>query len=341
MFENIDTYVLLTSLNRYYFTKIDTSFGCVILNQNEKIFLTDFRYESYAKRNLPDWDVVIVKGNELFAKIGELLTKLNAKLIGYEDDISIATFLQLKSCYEGEYVSASAELNNRRAIKTEEEIQKIANAQIIAQKSLQAVVSIIKPGITERDVAAELLYSMQKLGAEGASFDTIVAFGENSALPHHKTGDKKLEKNDLILIDMGARADGYCSDMTRTFCLGEPRDELKLMHSIVLEAQLYALENIKAGMTGKEADSFAREYIISKGYGDYFGHSLGHGVGVEIHEAPRLSSVSDDILKPNMIVTCEPGIYIEGLGGVRIEDILVVKEDGILNLTNFDKDINL
>lgn len=341
MFEKIDTYVLLTPVNRYYFTKTDTSFGCVILTVNEKIFLTDFRYESYARKNLPDWEVVCIKGNGLYAVIGEYLTKLNAKVVGYEDEISISSYLLLKGCYNAEFVSASKELREKRSVKTEDEIKKIANAQVIAQKSLQSVVPLIKVGVTERDIAAELLYSMQKLGAENYSFETIVAFGENSAVPHHRTGNKKLEKNDLILIDMGAKADGYCSDMTRTFCLGEPKDELKKIHSIVLESQLYALENIRAGITGKEADSFAREYITSKGYGEYFGHSLGHGVGVEIHEFPRLSSLSDDILKPNMIVTCEPGIYIEGLGGVRIEDILVVKENGILNLTNFDKNIHL
>jgi len=341
MFEKVDTIVLFTHTNRYYFTKLDTSFGCVIMTKDEKIFMTDFRYEGYAKKNLLDWEVMIIKGNELYQKIEEVLTRLNSKVVGYEDDISVSEFIRLKNSYECELVSVSSEIAKKRCIKTEEEIKKIANAQIIAQKSLQSVISLIKPGVTERDIAAELLYSMQKLGAETYSFDTIVAFGENSAVPHHKTGNRKFEKNDIVLIDMGAKADGYCSDMTRTFCLGEPRDELKKIHSIVLEAQLYALENIKAGITGKEADSFAREYIISKGYGEYFGHSLGHGVGVEIHELPRLSTLSNEVLQPNMIITCEPGIYVEGLGGVRIEDILVVKEDGILNLTNFDKNINL
>lgn len=341
MFENIEAYVLLTPINRFYFTKTDTSFGCVILTKNDKIFITDFRYEGYVRKALPNWEILIIKGNELYTKIGEILTRLGVKTVGYEDEITIAEYGALKNCCKGELVSASKDIRLQRSIKTEEEIKHIANAQIIAQKSLQSVVSMIKPGITERDVAVELLYSMQKLGAENYSFDTIVAFGENSAVPHHKPGNRKLAKNDIILIDMGARADGYCSDMTRTFCLEEPKEELKKIHSIVLEAQLYALKNIKAGITGKEADSFAREYIKSKGYGDCFGHSLGHGVGVEIHEYPRLSSLSDDILRPNMIVTVEPGIYIEGLGGVRIEDITVVKENGLLNLTNFSKNINL
>lgn len=182
---------------------------------------------------------------------------------------------------------------------------------------------------------------MQMLGAEGASFDTIVAFGENCAVPHHKPTSRKLDRNDVILVDMGAKLDGYCSDMTRTFCLGTPCDELVAIHKVVLEAQEYALANIKAGMTGLEADSFAREFIIAHGYGKEFGHNLGHGVGVQIHEKPCLGPNSNDILKPNMIITVEPGIYIEGVGGVRIEDFAVVKEDGLINLTNFNKNLIL
>ena len=341
MSENFDAWVLLTPVNRFYFTKVETSFGCVILAGDRRIFMTDFRYESYARKALPDWEVLLIAGNELYTRIGEVLREVGAKTVGYEDELTVVEYNRLTSCYQAEFISASNEINAKRAVKTDEEIKKIANAQIVAQKSLQQLVSILKPGITEREAAAELLYSMQMLGAENYSFETIVAFGENSAVPHHKTGNRKLEKNDIILIDMGAKVEGYCSDMTRTFCLGDPGEELKKIHAVVLEAQQYALKNYRAGLTGREADSLAREYITSKGYGKFFGHSLGHGVGVEIHEFPRLSSLSDDLLKPNMIVTCEPGIYIEGLGGVRIEDIVVVKENGILNLTNFNKNLNL
>lgn len=344
MFDNnIDTLVVLSSVNRYYFSKLNTSFGCVILHENEKIFLTDFRYIG-ASKALKDWNVILTSGNQLFEAINSELTRLNAEVVGYEDkSLSVYEFTQLtNACGAFHFVPASGLIEAKRAIKTEEEIQKIAAAQIVAQKALTKVVPLIKPGITEREVAANLIYEMQILGAETYSFEPIIAFGDGSAVPHHKTSSKrKLEKNELVLIDMGAKVDGYCSDMTRTFCIGQPNEKLAKIHKIVLEAQEYALANIRAGITGHEADSFAREYITSHGYGKEFGHSLGHGVGLEIHEFPRLAEGSDVILKPNMIVTIEPGIYVEGLGGVRIEDFAVVKEDGLLNLTNFDKNINL
>lgn len=340
---NIDTLVVLSSVNRYYFSKVETSFGCVILHEDEKIFFTDFRYYSHVAKTLDGWNVICVSASELYEKINGELTRLNAEVVGFEDKtLSVDEFKRLSSvCSAFAFEPASDYIAQLRAIKTEEEIQKIAAAQVVAQKALAKVVPLIKPGITEREVAANILYEMQMLGAEDCSFDTIVAFGENGAVPHHKTGKRKLEKNEMVLIDMGAKLDGYMSDMTRTFCVGTPNEKMAKIHQIVLEAQQYALDNLRAGITCHEADSFAREYIVSHGYGKEFGHSLGHGVGIEIHEFPRLQSGSQVVLKPNMIVTVEPGIYVEELGGVRIEDMVVIKEDGILNLTNFDKNINL
>lgn len=344
MFDNnIDTLLVLSQVNRFYFSKVETSFGCVILHEDKKLFLTDFRYYSYVLKELSDWEVILTTGDNFYEDISSELTRINAECVGFEDrSLSVDEFGRLKSaCSAFHFEPASAYIAAKRAIKTEEEIQKIAAAQFAAQKALSKVIPLIKPGITEKEVAANLVYEMQMLGAEGASFETIVAFADGSAVPHHKTSKRKLEKNDIVLIDMGARLDGYCSDMTRTFCVGTPKEELIKIHKIVLEAQEYALANIKAGITGHEADSYAREYITSHGYGKQFGHSLGHGVGLEIHEFPRLKQMSDVVLEPNMIVTIEPGIYVDGLGGVRIEDLAIVKEDGLLNLTNFDKNINL
>ncbi len=340
---NIDTLLVLSEVNRFYFSKVETSFGCVILHEDKKIFLTDFRYYGSVSKELTDWEVIMTTGDNFYEDIFGVLTELNAECVGFEDQaLSVDVFTKLRSiCSAFHFEPASAYIATKRAIKTEEEIQKLAAAQTVAQKALGKVVPIIKPGITEREVAANLVYEMQMLGAEDASFETIVAFGEGSAVPHHRTGKRKLEKNDIVLIDMGAKLEGYCSDMTRTFCVGTPKDELMNIHKIVLEAQEYALANIKAGITGHEADSYAREFIISHGYGKEFGHSLGHGVGLEIHEFPRLKQGSDIVLEPNMVVTIEPGIYVEGLGGVRIEDFVVVKENGLFNLTNFDKNINL
>ncbi len=344
MFENkIDAYIIQSPANRGYFTGIETSFGVVLLTENEKLFFTDFRYENYARSTLTDFTVITVKYSELYDTIARELKRLNAKSVGYEEKfLTVAEFKDIKATLSDFTLKpASGELAEKRMVKTDAEIEKIEISQRIAEKALGKIIPLIKPGVTEREISAELMFEMIRLGADSLAFDNIVSFGENSADPHHHPSDKKLDKNELILIDFGARKDGYCSDMTRTFTLGTPHDELKAIHGIVAEAQSYALKHIKAGMTGREADSLAREYIRANGYFKEFGHSLGHGVGIEIHEEPRLSENSDMILQPNMVVTVEPGIYINGLGGVRIEDMVVVKDDGVLNLTNFNKNLYL
>lgn len=340
---NIDAYMIHSPANRSYFTGIETSFGVALITENEKIFFTDFRYENYAKATLTDFTVLIVTYSQLYPTIKTELQRLRAKTVGYEENfLTVGEFKAVEDFLcDFTLVAASKALEKKRAIKTEDELQKIENSQRIAEKALAKIIPIIKPGVTEREISAELMFEIIRLGADSLAFDNIVSFGENSANPHHHPSDRKLDKNDLILIDFGARAGGYCSDMTRTFTLGNPPDRLKAIHDIVAEAQSYALKNIKAGMTGNEADSLAREYIRANGYAKEFGHSLGHGVGVEIHEQPRLGERSEDILVPGMVVTVEPGIYIEGLGGVRIEDMIVIQEDGIYNFTNFNKNLYL
>ncbi|MDE7394705.1 MAG: Xaa-Pro peptidase family protein, partial [Clostridiales bacterium] len=324
MFEKkVDAYLILSPANRQYFTGIDTSFGAVVLIKDRKLFFTDFRYAGYARRSLNDFDVQIVTYAGLYKAVADALQDLDVKTVGYEENyITVGEFKSVKAALGAFTLKPAAdEIAVVRAVKTEDEIRKIIASQRIAEKALSKVVPLIKPGVTEREISAELTFEMIRLGADTLAFENIVSFGENSADPHHHPSDKKLDKNELILIDFGARKDGYCSDMTRTFTIGNPPEELKLIHNIVLEAQSYALKHIKAGMTGKEADSLAREYIKANGYDKEFGHSLGHGVGVEIHEEPRLSLSCDTVLELNMVVTVEPGIYIDGLGGVRIEDM--------------------
>lgn len=344
MFDNkIDAYMIFSEINRYYFTKFESSFGCVLLTEKEKIFFTDFRYEFAARRALRDYEIIVATSKDIYPLIVKELKRLKVKNLGYEDNVlTVNEFKNIKAFFtDFSFKPSSSILEIQRSIKTDEEIEKISLAQKLAEKSLTKILPLIKVGITERDVSAALMYEMMHNGAEASSFDSIVAFGENSACPHHKPCDKKLEKNELILIDFGAKLNGYCSDMTRTFTLGAPAEELKVIYSIVLDAQNYALKNIKAGMTGNEADSFAREFITANGYGKDFGHGLGHGVGLQIHESPTVNRFSTQILQKNMIITIEPGIYIDGLGGVRIEDLAVVTDTGITNLTNFNKNLNL
>lgn len=345
MFENkskIDAYVFMSESNRFYFTRFDTSFGAVIVTPDKNVFITDFRYESEALEKVKDFDIIITTYGEFFAKIRDTLTKLGAKTVGYEDTMSVCDFQAFKSALKDfKLKPASDVIAAKRAVKTEEEIALIVSAQRIAEKALQKAISRAKPGMTERELMAEINYEMVMGGADKYSFETIVAFGANSAQPHHHSCDKKLDKDELILIDMGAKVNEYCSDMTRTFCLGDPGEELTRIYEIVKEAQEYAIKFIKAGMTCGDADALAREYIAANGYGDKFGHSFGHGVGIDIHEDPRLGSGSDVILLPNMVVTAEPGIYVPGLGGVRIEDMLVVGEDGVTDITEYEKKLNI
>ncbi len=344
LFENnpkIDAFVVTDESNRYYFTKMETSFGAIILSPSRNVFITDFRYESEAREKVVDFEIVITTYSGFYAKIAEVLSSLDAKTVGYGEKMYIDEFNNFKSALSGfKLKPAEAIIEAKRAVKTEEEISIIKTAQQIAETALKRAMSRAKAGVTERELMAEINYEMIMAGADKYSFETIVAFGANTAQPHHHPSDKKLEKNELILVDMGAKYRGYCSDMTRTFCLGNAGAKLTEVYNIVKEAQEYAIKHIKAGMTCNDADALAREYITSNGYGENFGHSFGHGVGVEIHEEPRVGANSQTVLQPNMIITAEPGIYLAGLGGVRIEDMLVVKEDGVVNLTSYDKKLS-
>lgn len=344
MFNNkIDAFVLMSEENRYYFTHFNTSFGCVIVSPNEKIFITDFRYETAAREALPQFNVTVTTYAALYDTIVTHLKRLNAKHVGYEENyITVGEFKTMKAALSDFTLKpAGAIMEKARSVKTEEELELITNAENITQKALSKILPLIKVGISERELSAEIMFEMIRCGASSLAFDNIVAFGENSAKPHHQSGNKKLEKNDLVLIDIGCKANGYCSDMTRTFTIGEPNPQLVSLHSIVLEAQNYALKNIKAGMTCHEADSLAREYIAANGYTKEFGHSLGHGVGINVHESPRVAQNCSQILEENMVISVEPGVYIEGLGGIRIEDLVIVKKDGVVNLTPFSKNLNL
>ena len=345
LFENnpkIDAFVVTDESNRFYFTQMETSFGAVVISPQQNFFITDFRYESEAREKVVDFEIVITSYSQFYAKIAEVLTSIGANTVGYGEKMYISEFNSFKAALSGfKLKPAEAAIEAKRAVKTDEEIDIIKTAQQIAEGALKRAISRAKAGITERELMAEINYEMIMLGADKCSFDTIVAFGANTAQPHHHPGNKKLEKNELILVDMGAKYRGYCSDMTRTFCLGNAGTKLTEIYGIVKEAQEYAIKNIKAGMTCNDVDALAREYIISNGYGENFGHSFGHGVGVDIHEEPRVGANSQTVLQPNMIITAEPGIYVAGIGGVRIEDMLVVKENGVVNLTTYDKKLNI
>lgn len=339
LFAKTDALLIASESNRFYFTKLRTSFGYAVLTPTRKYYLTDFRYAIVARQKLADFEVVITDGEHAYADMAALLAKKGVKTIGYEDDFwTVSGFKALKKALSGfDFKALGGEITAQRIVKTPEEIDCVKRAQAVTEAALAKTLPLLKTGVTEREISAELTYNFLMLGANGTAFDNIISFGENSADCHHYPSDRKLEKGDIVLFDIGAKVSGYVSDMTRTFFFGEPNQKFIDLYDLVKSAQNYVLKFIKAGVTGKEADSMAREFFKANGYDKEFGHSLGHGVGVNIHEEPRLSRANDEPLPENCIVTIEPGLYIEGYGGIRIEDMVVIKKDGIENLTNYTK----
>lgn len=334
----LDACLILSEVNRFYFMGYESTAGYLLLSRYGCYFLTDPRYSEEAESSVKGVTVVSVESGKGFTEeLRDLIKRLGVQTLGYEDQSVLhSEYLMLESLGV-ELRPCSALINEQRMYKTEEEIGYISTACKIADTALKELMRKIKPGITERDLALELEYLMSLNGGEGASFATISAFGTNTSRPHAHPSDKKLAKGDLVTLDFGCKYKGYCSDMTRTFAVGSISRELKKIYTTVYEAQKYAMSAIKPGMTGREADAFAREYIVAHGYD--IPHSVGHGAGVEIHEEPYVSPRSNTVLLESMVISCEPGIYVPDLGGVRIEDLTVIREDGLHALTSTSKEL--
>ncbi|ALF11489.1 M24 family metallopeptidase [Parageobacillus thermoglucosidasius] len=336
---DIDGMLVTNPYNRRYITGFTGTAGVAVISQDKAVFITDFRYIEQASKQVQGFEIVKHTG-PIVEEVAKQVARLHIQKLGFEqEDVSYATFKAYEQAVNAELVPTSLVVEKLRLIKSESEIKILKEAAAIADAAFEHILSFIRPGVKEIEVANELEFFMRKQGATSSSFDTIVASGYRSALPHGVATDKVIEKGELVTLDFGAYYNGYCSDITRTVAVGEISDELKTIYNIVLEAQLRGMKGIKPGMTGKEADALTRDYITEKGYGDYFGHSTGHGIGLEIHEGPTLSARSDVVLAPGMVVTVEPGIYIPGLGGVRIEDDTVVTENGNEALTHSPKEL--
>jgi Xaa-Pro aminopeptidase len=335
----VDGLLITNSYNRRYMTGFTGTAGVVLVSAQEAKFITDFRYVEQANKQVQGYKIVQHKG-VIIEEIANLAAQMGIKKLGFEqDDLSYATYSIYRNKLNVEFVPVSGAVEKLRLIKSESEIKILKEATDIADAAFKHVTEFIRPGITELAVANELEFFMRRAGATSSSFDTIVASGYRSALPHGVASDKVIEKGEFVTLDFGAYYKGYCSDITRTVAVGEVSHELKNIYDIVLEAQLRGMDGIKPGMTGKEADALTRDYITEKGFGEYFGHSTGHGLGMEVHESPALSFRSNTILEPGMIVTCEPGIYVPNLGGVRIEDDTIVTSVGNEVLSHSTKDL--
>ena len=338
----IDCAVITSDVNRRYFTGMKSSAGTVLVFRDKAYLLIDFRYIEKARAVVTSAEVIEQK--KLYVQISQLLREHGAKNCAIESQIMTVSELSQFRQYlpDTEIISTDAlsnAINTLRSSKDQDEICCIRKAQEIAETALEELIPSIKPGISERELALKLNHLMFLHGAEDLSFDTIVLSGTNTSMPHGVPSGKLVQSGEFVLIDFGAVWNGYHSDMTRTFCVGEPDDEMRKVYNIVLDAQNAAISAARSGMTGQALDLIARSIIDEAGYGDCFGHSLGHGVGLDIHEKPNASPNYTNELCENAVVTVEPGIYIAGRFGVRIEDFVVLHEKGCDNLTKFAKSL--
>ncbi|MBR4622249.1 MAG: aminopeptidase P family protein [Ruminococcus sp.] len=336
-----DCAVISDDIDRRYFTGMKSSDGTLVCFRDCAYLIIDSRYFEKASKAVKGCEVLLQV--DLYLQINKLIKKHEAKKVSVDiSKTTVAKKLILEKKIEAA-LDCSQELEklvrNIRSVKRQEEIECMIEAQRIAEKGFEHMLGFIKPGKTEREIQLELDFYMLSHGAEALSFDTIALSGANTSMPHGVPSDKPVEAGEFVLMDFGAVVEGYHSDMTRTICLGTPSDEMQKVYDIVLKAQLAGLAAVRSGMKASDLDGIARKIISDEGYGQCFGHSLGHGVGMDIHETPFASPKSAEVLKENMIVTVEPGIYLPGKFGVRIEDFVVVKNDGCLNMTNAPKQL--
>ena len=335
-----DALVLTSEVNRRYATGFHSTAGAVYLSAKQAVFFTDFRYVEAARAAIGDFEVHEIGGKSYTAAINELIEQDGVKRVALEDRmLTYADYTAWATALHATAVRLEDGLGQLRLCKENDEVEKIVAAQRIAEQALEEVLNDIRPGATEKEIAARLTYLMLHYGAENMSFDPIVVSGANSSKPHGVPTEKQIEPGDFVTMDFGCIVDGYCSDMTRTVAVGHVTDEMQTVYDTVLNAQLAGIAACKAGVSGHEVDAAARRVIAEAGYGAAFGHTFGHGVGLEIHEAPIAGPRMTAPLPAGAIVTAEPGIYLPGKFGVRIEDMLYVIEDGCIDLTEAPKSL--
>lgn len=343
--QKIDAMMIVAPSNRQYLSHFRGSAGVLYISKKRQILLTDFRYIEQATDQCPDYTIVNHQAEGMLPLIKNYMIEEGVQNLGIESEsVTYAQYEEYKEAFGDISIHGTKGLvEGLRKVKDEGEIANIRKAEAIGDIAFTHIVSFIKEnykkGITENQIALELEVAMRQNGAEGTSFSSIVAAGAKSSLPHAVPGDEQLQEGDFLVMDYGCKYNGYCSDMTRTLIIGEPTPKHLDIYNTVLFANQEALKAVKPGKTGKEIDAIARKIITDKGYGEYFGHGLGHSLGLDIHENPRLSTMDDSVLEEGMVVTVEPGIYIPGFGGVRIEDLVVVTKEGVENLTFSPKEL--
>lgn len=336
----LDAMLVLSDPGEYYAIGFHGE-GAVVVTKRECWYFTDSRYIESAEKQVTGAKVTMttasVSQKSLVVKAVE---ELGIRKMGFEDGyLTVAAWRDYERTLSCELVPAQRLLNSLRAAKDQEEIALMTRAQEITDQAFDAILKFIQPGMTEQEIAARLQYEMLCRGAEKMSFDPIVASGPNGSLPHAIPGDRKVQKGDFITMDFGCKVGGYCSDMTRTIALGEPTEEMRKVYDTVLKAQLAGIAKARAGVTGKEVHNTAAKVIEDAGYGPYFGHGFGHSVGIEIHESPNANSRDETPMPVGAAVSAEPGIYLPGKFGVRIEDVLIYTAEGNIDLTKSPKEL--
>lgn len=332
--------LLLTSrYSRMYAAEFDIAEGYAIVSKDGARYFTDSRYIESAQNNIHDFEVIDF-GRDLAGQMNRAIADFGITTLGFEEAyLTVAELDGFTSRLNAKFVPVQERINAFRASKEPWELERMIKAQEITDRAFTEVCGRVREGMTEKELAAELIYCLYKNGGEGLSFDPIVVSGPNTSMPHGVPGDRKLQKGDFITMDFGVIYQGYCSDMTRTVALGYATEEMKKVYQTVLDAQLAGIAVSKAGVSGKAVDAAARDVIAAAGYGDFFGHGYGHSLGLEIHENPNCNLRNDGPIPENAVCSAEPGIYLPGKFGVRIEDVVIFESDGCRDITKSPKDL--
>ena len=336
-----DAMVLTSEISRRYATGFHSTAGAVYLSAKQAVFFTDFRYAEAARAAISDFEVREIKAGQSYSSlINGLIEEDGAKKVALEDKtLTYAEFMSWSTALHATAVRLEDGVESLRMMKEDTEVEKIVAAQRIAEQALEEVLNDIRIGVTEKEIAARLTYLMLHYGAEDKSFDPIVVSGSNGSLPHGVPSEKPIQAGEFVTMDFGCKFGGYCSDMTRTVAVGHVTEEMETVYNTVLKAQLAGIAAAKAGVTGAAVDGAARRVIADAGYGPYFGHSFGHSVGVEIHENPNATPSNSKPLPAGAVISAEPGIYLPGKLGVRIEDVIVITEQGCQDITLAPKEL--
>ena len=335
----VDGLLLTSRYSRHYGAEFDIAEGVAIVTKNGCRYFTDSRYIESAENNIKGFEVLgINQFNGYFARLNDAIADFGVSTLGYEENyLTVAELMGYEKNLNAKLVPFNKQINGFRGSKEAWELDLMLKAQAITDKAFSEVLTRIKPGMTELELQAELIYCMYKNGGTGLAFDPIVVSGPNTSLPHGVAGERVIQAGDFVTMDFGASYKGYCSDMTRTVAVGFATDEMKKVYDVVLKAQESAIAATKAGVPGKEIDAVARKVITDAGYGENFGHGYGHSLGLEIHEAPNANTSNPDPMPVGAVCSAEPGIYLPGKFGVRIEDVVIIKEDGCEDITKSPK----